>query len=154
MLPSECVMPGTTPETSDWIPHPTPRLMENFTAMAHIWHNMALSGPLPPSCFQHGHSISQPTHSLLFNDYFPPREQLSPRRLHAVKKTAPIWLASLCQILDIRIRNSRDLRQARSLGQKTASFTLAESTKHQLIRPVQGPKVAGIIYSSTAMDFM
>jgi hypothetical protein len=152
MLPSECVMPGTTPETAHYTQHCV--LIENSTAMAHIWHNEPLCGPLPLSYFQHAHSLPQPTHTLLLTDYFPPPEKLSAKRLNAVKKTAPVWLSSLCQILDIRIQNSKDSPQARSLNQKPASLTLSESIKHQLNSPVQRQKEAATTYSSTVMDSM
>jgi hypothetical protein len=125
--------------------------------MAHIWNNEPLggqlSGPLPPSYSLEDNSMPQPTHSLLFRDYFPPSEKLSAIRLNAVKKTVPIWFSGLCQILEIRLRISKDLPETHSLRQKPDSLTIPDSIKHQLASPVQRPKEAAITHSYTAMDF-
>jgi hypothetical protein len=122
--------------------------------MAYIWNNEPLGGRLPPSYFQHVHSPPQPTHPLLCRHHFQPAEKHFATGSKAVKKTAPIWLFNLCQILDIHSRNSKDLHKANSVSQKAASFTLADTVNYQPNSPIESQKEVAVAFFSTAMEFM
>jgi hypothetical protein len=130
--------------------------IKGLSVMAQSWGNESVGGGLGVSCFQDIHSLPQSSESFLSRGQVLSAKDLSLSGLKAsVAWSAPNWLSTLCQILDLRFRNLNGMQEANSYRLKTTSVVQADAIQQQETKPpVETQGQAVVAYLSTPIEFM